>query len=188
MSMKTFKEWQIICEALHAGEQSVILRKGGIHEGKEGFSFGSIEEFYLFPTRFHAQGEQVTQEGEFMPGKEWQDGDAVVFDTYCKVVNTYELTEWEQVEALAPYHIWSESCIRERFDWEGKGMAAGKIHLALLRVYRVDEPHSVDYSKRLGGCRSWVELGELEPPRGICPTLTDEQFNTVVASLESALK
>ena len=55
-----FKEWQVVCDALASGRQTVILRKGGIHEGRAGFSFAH-ESFYLFPTRFHAQGEHVRE-------------------------------------------------------------------------------------------------------------------------------
>src|SRR5438477_1344443 len=43
-----FKEWSLVCDALGRGEQSVILRKGGIAEGREGFSF-RYREFFLFP-------------------------------------------------------------------------------------------------------------------------------------------
>ena len=49
-----FKEWALICEALGGGRQSVIVRKGGIAEGREGFSFRN-REFLLFPTWFHEQ-------------------------------------------------------------------------------------------------------------------------------------
>ncbi len=49
-----FKEWALVCEALGRGEQTVILRKGGIAEGREGFSF-KHREFFLFPTFFHEQ-------------------------------------------------------------------------------------------------------------------------------------
>ncbi|MDC0315120.1 DUF1802 family protein [bacterium] len=48
--MIAFKEWDVVCEALESGRQKLILRKGGIHEGREGFSFAH-EEFVLFPTR-----------------------------------------------------------------------------------------------------------------------------------------
>ncbi len=44
-----FKEWAIICDTLGSGAQSIILRKGGIHEGREGFSF-KHPDFFLFPT------------------------------------------------------------------------------------------------------------------------------------------
>ena len=46
-----FKEWALVCEALGSGEQSVILRKGGIAEGKSGFGF-DYNEFYLFPVSY----------------------------------------------------------------------------------------------------------------------------------------
>ena len=42
-----FKEWAVVCEALGSGRQSIILRKGGIAEGREGFSF-KHREFFLF--------------------------------------------------------------------------------------------------------------------------------------------
>ena len=34
-----FKEWTLICDALGRGEQSIIMRKGGIAEGRAGFRF-----------------------------------------------------------------------------------------------------------------------------------------------------
>ena len=49
-----FKEWQVVCDALASGRQAIILRKGGIHEGRAGFSFAE-ENFFLFPNRFHNQ-------------------------------------------------------------------------------------------------------------------------------------
>lgn len=186
--MHCFKEWQIICEALQSGTQSIILRKGGIHEGKDGFSFGSIDEFLLFPTRFHAQGDLVHQDGTFSPGKEWEEGDDVCFNVLCKVEATYELTDWEAVKMLSPYHEWTESCIQDRFDWEGKGMAAGKIHLALIRAYTLSSPLTIPYSKRLGGCRSWVKLEELSlEAQDITPTLSDEQFSELRGNIEATL-
>ncbi|MFL6569175.1 MAG: DUF1802 family protein, partial [Chthoniobacterales bacterium] len=32
-----FKEWALVCEALGRGEQRIIIRKGGIAEGRDGF-------------------------------------------------------------------------------------------------------------------------------------------------------
>jgi hypothetical protein len=47
-----FKEWALVCEALGTGEQTILLRKGGIAEGRDGFGFRH-SEFFLFPTFFH---------------------------------------------------------------------------------------------------------------------------------------
>jgi hypothetical protein len=49
-----FKEWALVCEALGNGTQSIILRKGGIAEGRDGFRF-KHDEFLLFPTLYHEQ-------------------------------------------------------------------------------------------------------------------------------------
>ncbi len=54
-----FKEWAIVCEALGGGRQSLILRKGGIAEGRDGFAF-LHREFFLFPTRFHETLDKTT--------------------------------------------------------------------------------------------------------------------------------
>jgi hypothetical protein len=157
-----FKEWQVVCEALASGRQPLILRKGGIHEGRQGFSFAH-ESFFLFPTRFHAQSGHVT-EGNVEPMPEWQPGDIVRITHHAQAVRAVTLTGWDQVAALAPWHIYSEATVRDRFDWEGKGMAAGSIHVALVRVRKLATPWELPYQPSFGGCRSWIQLPE--PPAG----------------------
>ncbi|BCU76063.1 DUF1802 family protein [Luteolibacter sp. LG18] len=151
-----FKEWQVVCDALASGRQTVILRKGGIHEGRAGFSFAH-ESFFLFPTRFHAQGNHVT-EGAAEPMPEWQPGDTVRITHHAKALWARTLTDWNQVDALTPYHIYAPELVRERFDWEGKGMTSGSIHVALLQVSQLAEPWEFPYAGKYGGCRSWVNL------------------------------
>ena len=53
-----FKEWMIVVNALGRGEQIIILRKGGISEGHDGFR-AEHSRFLLFPTLFHQQRESV---------------------------------------------------------------------------------------------------------------------------------
>lgn len=47
-----FKEWAVVCEALGRGQQCIVVRKGGIAEGREGFAFGIRNFFFsrLFST------------------------------------------------------------------------------------------------------------------------------------------
>ncbi len=158
-----FKEWKLVCDALASGKQDVIFRKGGIHEGREGFSF-KHEAFFLFPTLFHAQ-DQMCVEGVSPEKKEWEPGDQMMVQYYCKAVRAETLTSWQDVEALRDRHIWTDEVIQERFDWEGKGMASGSIHVAFIETYTLPEPWSFLYEKRYGGCRSWLELPE--PPKAV---------------------
>ena len=61
LSQSAFKEWYAIVEAIGSGRQNILLRKGGIHEGKRGFELRS-ESFWLFPTFFHQQLEKLNPE------------------------------------------------------------------------------------------------------------------------------
>lgn len=171
-----FKEWQVVCDALASGRQSVILRKGGIHEGRQGFSFAH-DSFFLFPTRFHAQGGQV-REGAVRELPEWQPGDVVRITHHAEAVRAVTLEQWEKVSALEPLHIYAETTVRERFEWQGRGMASGSIHVALVRVRELAEPWEIVYQPSFGGCRSWITLPE--PPAGwrenARPVLDDAAF------------
>jgi hypothetical protein len=180
-----FKEWQVVCDALASGRQAIILRKGGIHEGRSGFSFAH-DSFFLFPTRFHAQNDQV-KEGGCEPLPEWQPGDLVRITHRAEAVWAKTLTERAQVEALAPYHIYADQVVADRFDWEGKGMASGSIHVALVRVSKLATPWELPYEPKFGGCRSWLTLPE--PPSALAaePVLSDEAFALLQAELESLL-
>lgn len=182
-----FKEWQVVCDALASGRQTVIFRKGGIHEGRSGFSFAH-QSFFLFPTRFHAQGKHIT-EGSVTAMPEWESGEAVTITHYAEAVWARTLTDWEEVEAIAPYHIYSPELVRERFKWDGKGMCAGSIHVALVQVKRLAAPWRFPYLPKFGGCRSWVNLPP--PPTTwadhLTPRIDPEQFERDRKAIEKAI-
>jgi hypothetical protein len=186
MSM-AFKEWQVICEALASGRQSIILRKGGIHEGREGFRFAH-SSFCLFPTKFHAQGEHV-REGNFTAEKEWQVGDPFQITHFAEVLFAETLSDWAQVEALFPYHIYTEETLKERFDWEGKGMSSGSINLAFVRVMEIEPPVELVYEKAFGGCRSWVELPDvtIQQLENVSLVMGQDRLSTVHDRISKAI-
>jgi hypothetical protein len=189
MSASTaFKEWQVVCDALASGRQSILLRKGGIHEGRAGFSFAH-SEFFLFPTRFHALGGQV-REGEVKVLPEWQAGDRIRITHHVQALWAVTLECWQTVQALEPFHIYSEQTVRDRFDWEGKGMASGSIHVALVRVRELATPWEFSYEAKYGGCRSWIELPQA-PDHALTdarPVQDEASFGALRDSLEEGLR
>ena len=176
-----FKEWQVVCDALASGTQSVILRKGGIHEGREGFSFAH-DSFFLFPTRFHAQAEHV-REGQVIPLAEWQVGDTVRITHRAEAIHAVTLTDWEKVSALAPFHILTKATVRDRFDWQGKGMSSGSIHVALVRVFKLNKPWELTYTTAFGGCRSWIKLPPVHATNET-PVIASEKFAEITEVFE----
>ena len=176
----TFKEWEVVCDALSTGKQHLIFRKGGIHEGREGFSF-KHDTFALFPTRFHAQAEHVTVENvETKP--DWAIGENVTITHIAKAQWAKTLTSWDDVQKLSDYHIYSEQTLYDRFHWEGKGMPTGSIHVALVRIYKLPTPLSFPYDKPYAGCRSWIDIPEYSTDNA-SPVIDEQSF----AKIDKAL-
>lgn len=155
-----FKEWQLISDALVSGEQSVILRKGGISEGKAGFQW-IHDRFFLFPSLFHEQSKQVKPDASgnerVIPRPLAGEGD-VSFSVYVETIKAGRLTDWDEILRLEPFHIWNEDIIRERFEWgEEPGLS-----YAVVKAFPLAEPWILPDRKTFGGCRSWFGLPEEE--------------------------
>ena len=162
-----FKEWAVICEALGTGLQSVIIRKGGIAEGRAGFSFRH-EEFVLFPTWFHEQLGKTTLPPETIVPDE-PGGDLEI--RYTATVEWHGLlTDRQQVARLREFHVLQESVVEERFHYDGDD----GVYVAFVRVYRLDPPWRLKNEKKYGGCRSWVDLPEIEET-ALVSVLSDEE-------------
>ena len=122
-----FKEWSLVCDALGHGAQSVIWRKGGIAEGREGFSFRH-REFFLFPTFFHEQIGKVRITARDIPAP----GTTIAIRWYAKVERALRINSVAIAEALAPLHILSIEVVRERFGYKGDGL-----NVAFVRVFEI---------------------------------------------------
>ena len=173
-----FKEWALVCEALGRGEQSIILRKGGIAEGRDGFSF-KHREFFLFPTFFHEQVEKVRGDAGQIPAR--REGE-IEIGFFERLEQSFVVTEWRTAAALEPFHILREEVVRERFDYD----EAPGVHVAFVRVYRLAEPWVFSDAPRYGGCRSWVNL----PPvaqASLEPVVSDAQHAERTAELQRVL-
>jgi hypothetical protein len=174
-----FKEWALICEALGNGRQSILIRKGGIAEGKAGFRF-QHEEFFLFPTWFHEQLEKTT----LSPGTSLPIQKEPFEIRYLASVEWTQLVEdYEKLRRIREFHILQDSVVRERFEYkEGPG-----VHVALVRVFRLDPPHHIPYEKKYGGCRSWVNI-PAQQGSALVSVLSDEEHLQRKKMLEDILR
>jgi len=167
-----FKEWALVCEALGRGEQSVILRKGGIAEGNGGFGFDH-PEFYLFPTWYHGQLEKVRIPDAVLPV---QNPERVTVSHLASLEWSGRINDLEAVQRLEPLHVLDQSLIEERFVYDtGSGSLGGTgINIAFVRVHRLEPPVTFTMRKAFGGCRSWIELPEMGPT-ALVSVLSDEE-------------
>jgi CDP-diacylglycerol--glycerol-3-phosphate 3-phosphatidyltransferase len=154
-----FKEWGAIVEALGHGAQIVILRKGGIAEGRDGFQ-PVHPKFWLFPTGYHQQWEKTKPElRRLLPASAArEEGKEIELQYIAEVTDAIYLSSWEQAARLDDVHFWSEEILRERFDYAARpGMEPG-LHLLIVRISRINLPHRLAPSPDYDGCKSWVDL------------------------------
>ncbi len=173
-----FKEWALVCATLGEGRQSVLVRKGGIAEGREGFQFRH-REFFLFPTFFYEQLGRTRLEETDLPA---QLPNEIKIRFFARIEETRAVKDWETAQALAPLHILQESVVRERFDYDD----APGVQVALVRVYRLEPVWRFADAPQYGGCRSWVNLPDPLPDLRLHPVLAEaeqerrrEQFESV---------
>jgi len=177
-----FKEWAIVVDALLHGEQILILRKGGIREGKGGFKV-EHDRFLLFPTLFHQQRESVIPRAQqrydqiepTRPGEH-----ELRFECHVELAGWKELEDLNQVRDLQHLHIWKPEVIEERFDW-GRGQS---ISLLAVRAFRLAKPTTLEMLPEYGGCKSWIETAEEIDTSGSLPALDDEAFSERIEELE----
>ena len=179
-----FKDWSLVCDALGQGRQSLILRKGGIAEGRQGFRF-KHESFFLFPTQYHQQAERVRPEAlpTLAPSPYAPEGTVVI--RYFFVLEWAEwIEEWSKLTRLNPFHVWREEVVRERFEYDDQP----GIQCAFGRVYRLEPAWSFADRPSFGGCRSWITLPEF-PTQEFArqPVLDDAQHAALAMKLREAI-
>ena len=171
------KEWAVVCEALLSGRQSVLVRKGGIHEARTGFR-AEYDAFYLYPNTEHESVEQL-QPGfrqRLSPyGPPAQAAGTVLLPGYCHVIDVVPVSpeaEPARLRALEPLTIWTQSYFDLRLAYKPER----PVYVLTLRAYRFQEPLAVPYLAAYGGCRSWVPLRGQVVPVAAAAALDDAAF------------
>jgi hypothetical protein len=158
--MLALKEWSIICKALEDGNQTILLRKGGILEYKKGFEIRQ-KSFLLFPTLEH-------QAEEYLQSKYLQTYDLLLRGNKSQDIQNKTNTLWvlarieaiqefhdhEMLPILEKYHIWNEKYVNMRMNYNPKK----PMNALLLRAYKLPQPISIDVNPEWAGCKSWIDI------------------------------
>ena len=151
-----FKEWAIVVDALGRGDQIIILRKGGISEGRAGFQM-EHERFLLFPTLFHQQRESVVPGAQsrydvIAPG--FPPPGKLRLEFFAEVIQAKQLHSLAEANALHGQHIWRDEVIAGRFDWgRNKG-----IYALAVKVFHLPMPVELPMLSAYEGCKSWIDI------------------------------
>jgi hypothetical protein len=154
LTQPALKEWSAAVHAMLDGRQTVLLRKGGIHEKRFAVT---ASRFLLFPTVAHSHAERVRPEHwdllEAAAGDSTDD--AVVVRAGAKVVAAVEVNRPEALEEIAPLHIWTDESVRaDRLDFRPKH----RLTVLVVQASPLVEPVQLTRTPEYAGCKSWVPL------------------------------
>ena len=155
--MDALKEWATVVTALENGEQTVILRKGGILETASGFKI-QAKKFLLFPTFEHQEAKNLKPQfhnylDEVKLNKPENQHNNIT--SYAEVIDEKDINSIEKIKALSAFHIWSDSYIDARMNW----MPEKPIKAVFLKVYRVPQ-FQIPLKPEYHGCKSWININE----------------------------
>jgi hypothetical protein len=178
------KEWAVTVAALAAGDQVLIVRKGGI--GEKRFELPH-PRFYLFPTYAHQRPELVKAAGRERfgdPLAQRDEPERLPLPAYAELHSAHPVADPEALAAIDGLHILAPSYAEERLRWRRKH----PLWAAVLRVWSLPAPPVLEDASRYGGCVSWVELpAAIGAPAERRPALGDEAFAEAAGAVEEAL-
>jgi hypothetical protein len=151
------KEWAAVAHALLDGRQTLLLRKGGIHEKAFEVPGEGGGRFLLFPTVVHSHRERVRPEHADLLDRGEADVRAEDFTVRCGVelVDAIPVERPAGLAAVADLHIWTEESIRtDRLDFRPRH----RLHALVVRAVALPEPVTLPRTDAYGGCRSWLDL------------------------------
>lgn len=166
----TLKEWASVIAAMLAGDQVVMLRKGGI--GEKRFDVPH-REFLLLPTHVHQRPELLVPEARAQHGDLLSittEPDDVALAAWCEVADVHELTAQDQLDALAPFHVLGPDYATQRLKWR----PTHPLVVIVARTHLVQPSLSLHVTPDMRGCRSWIEVDHDLPARA--PVLDEAEF------------
>ncbi len=175
------KEWGAITSGALEGRISVLVRKGGILEQREGFS-AQHEAFWLYPTFLHQNAAELRP--AFQAGlKEDATPGEVRLEAFCRVERVWKIESLDMAVRLEGFNALTAAAVARRFQYKHKPW----VHALLLRVYRC-QPHTVPETPTYGGCTSWVPLETDAAVVNAEPVMTDLEFAALQADLERVIE
>jgi hypothetical protein len=154
LTRPALKEWSAAVHGLLDGRQTVLLRKGGIHEKRFALS---ASRFLFFPTVAHSHAERVRAEHAELLDVAAADSteDEVVLRAGAKVVAAVEVSRPENLHEIEPLHIWTAESVRaDRLDFRPKH----RLTVLVVQASPLREPVRLARSPDYAGCKSWVPL------------------------------
>jgi hypothetical protein len=180
-TVPALKEWSAVVHGLLDGRQTVLLRKGGIHEKR--FDVAA-REFLLFPTVAHSHAERVRPEHQDLlaPAAADSTDNHIVVRAAAKVIAALQVNRPDNIDAIADLHVWTAESVRaDRLHFRPRHRLA----VLVVSATPLAEPVSLLRTPDHAGCSSWVQLPVT--PRLAGPVHDGAALEEIVARVRDAV-
>jgi hypothetical protein len=178
-----FKEWAGVCNALMQGDQSIILRKGGIREGPgPGMFVPEHDEFWLYPTAVHQAQQGLRIANTALRPPDDGLGRSVSIRALARVEIIGYVRDEPTVPALEEFHVLTEETVRHRFHYRTPGL-----WVLGVRIWRREPAYAIIATPDHAGCKTWVLLDAAVPTSDLVPVLDDHVWSERLRRLTAVL-
>jgi hypothetical protein len=164
------KEWQTVCDALAAGRQIILLRKGGIYESAGEFQL-EHPQFLLFPTHVHQNPAMLKPDQKVK--KLTEEPRQIKIQFAAEITDILPMPTRPAIDALNDQHIWTPPLIDMRFNYRPEN----PLYLLLVRTYILPHSELIENTPAYAGCKSWVPLDNPVSTQASKPALDDAQYS-----------
>ncbi len=166
------KEWDIVCRALQAGSQAILLRKGGIYESAGVFEL-EHSRFALYPTFVHQHLPSIKPAHRATVVAQQQEPSEITITAWAECRQIIPVPCRAQLEQLDDLHLWDKPLLDMRFAYRPDY----PLYLVLLRAWRLPQPVQMAAHPDYAGCKSWVPLKQSIATQGSVPALPLQELN-----------
>jgi len=181
--VECLKEWQIIVRALENGDQTIILRKGGILDIESGFKIES-KKFLLYPTQEHQEQNHIKPQfykylDDIKSNLAKEEFNQIT--SYAEVLEETNIASEDVIKNLSEFHIWSDSYIKDRRNWHSE-IPMKAVFLKIYKIHPLRLPIKPEYH----GCKSWININA-QIPIGEA-VLSDQEIESKLNKFKEAIK
>lgn len=169
------KEWAVVTEAIRAGKQCYLLKKGGLIEPDHPDFDRPAGAFGLIPTWKRQSSDLLRAQStrEYVEQLEGDDeSETITVSTVVDVTEQIVLINPIRAHRLWDCHVWRADHITERINTRPEV----PLHLLFIRAYALEKPIEIKRPGNFDDMRHWVALEQELSLGNAKPILVDPAF------------
>lgn len=174
-SLALLREWSSVVDAVSSGKNHVLIRKGGIAEGKDGFQVRRTF-FGLLPTLFHqVKNADPTADAPVPPSS---------VSVLAQLVEAWSVPSTTSLDTLSDFHGYSAEQVGMRQQYKPER----SLNLMIIRAFQLRQPVEIAPGQIKTVCRSWAEVSLNSGLGGIDPAIDIDTSSRAIDQLQQAIR